>query len=202
MAFIWKIWKSHYQWFMQKRKLVLSILITILVFTLILNYTIDSEEMGQVESIISKCLFCNIANGRKPPVKLLYENEEYAILKDKYPASTHHYLAIPKQHYTSLKVLNKSHVGLGKKCLINTVCMYVLNQIYMPLLIVIIHSTPHARRNGSVPIIQRRAWRRCNNWISYSSVYIAKTLTSSWNLPKIGNELIKSDKLLHAIILV
>lgn len=95
---------------------------------------INTEEMGQVESIISKCLFCNIANGRKPPVKLLYENEEYAILKDKYPASTHHYLAIPKQHYTSLKVLNKSHVGLGKKCTINTVCMYVLNQIWVMLL--------------------------------------------------------------------
>lgn len=118
---------------------------------------INTEEMGQVESIISKCLFCNIANGRKPPVKLLYENEEYAILKDKYPASTHHYLAIPKQHYTSLKVLNKSHVGLGKKCTINTVCMYVLNQIYMPIYtyvrVAIIHSKSHARRNGRVLII-------------------------------------------------
>ncbi|KAL7740614.1 hypothetical protein ACLKA6_009496 [Drosophila palustris] len=31
---------------------------------------------------------------------------------DKRPVSTYHYLAIPKQHYDSLNVLNKSHVDL------------------------------------------------------------------------------------------
>lgn len=124
-------WNSHFQWCLQKKKIVLSILITIVVFSLFLNYMIETEENEQLESIKSKCLFCNIANGRKMSARLEYENEEYAILKDKYPAATHHYLAIPKEHYTSIKVLNKSHVGLGKKLNIYMFFMCVLNLIHM-----------------------------------------------------------------------
>ncbi|KAH8403055.1 hypothetical protein KR222_003758, partial [Zaprionus bogoriensis] len=66
-------------------------------------------------STISKCLFCDIANGRKVPPKLEFENDEYVIFKDIRPAAKHHYLAIPKEHYESIKVLNRSHVGLVKR---------------------------------------------------------------------------------------
>ncbi|KAH8392487.1 hypothetical protein KR215_009497, partial [Drosophila sulfurigaster] len=62
----------------------------------------------------AKCLFCQFANGNRTPPVLEFENDEYVIFKDIRPASTYHYLAIPKKHYESLKVLNKSHVGLGK----------------------------------------------------------------------------------------
>lgn len=103
---------SHFQCPLLRKKLILGILITsILVFVLVLNYTIETEENLEVKS---KCLFCDIANGRQRPPELEFENDEYVIFKDKYPAAMHHYLAIPKVHYTSLKVLNTSHVGLGK----------------------------------------------------------------------------------------
>ncbi|KAH8377788.1 hypothetical protein KR093_007133, partial [Drosophila rubida] len=62
-----------------------------------------------------KCLFCEIASGNRTPPVLEFENDEYVIFKDIRPASTHHYLAIPKQHFESLNVLNKSHVGLGNR---------------------------------------------------------------------------------------
>ncbi|KAH8412341.1 hypothetical protein KR009_001391, partial [Drosophila setifemur] len=59
------------------------------------------------------CFFCDFAHHRKgPPPVLEVETEDYVIFKDKYPAAKHHYLAIPKEHYDSFSVLNKSHLGL------------------------------------------------------------------------------------------
>ncbi|XP_026844174.1 histidine triad nucleotide-binding protein 3 [Drosophila persimilis] len=58
------------------------------------------------------CLFCNIASGQDAATKLEIETDEFVIFRDIKPASTHHYLAVTKQHYSSLKSLNKSHDGL------------------------------------------------------------------------------------------
>lgn len=145
---------SHFQCPLLKKKLILSVLIiTVLVFGLVLNYTIKTEENLGVKS---NCLFCDIANGRQRPPELEFENDEYVIFKDKYPAATHHYLAVPKEHFASLKVLNKSHVGLGNTLNIYIVVMYVLNQIYLFVYILyqcIGNSVAHAGRNDQVSVI-------------------------------------------------
>lgn len=59
-----------------------------------------------------KCLFCNIASGTTDTVIEL-ETDDFIIFKDIRPASKHHYLIVPKQHYESLKVLDKSHSNMG-----------------------------------------------------------------------------------------
>jgi len=60
------------------------------------------------------CIFCKISSGQEPTSVLEMETDEFVIFKDIKPASQHHYLAVTKTHYTSLKVLDKSHDPLGK----------------------------------------------------------------------------------------
>lgn len=84
-----------------------------LMFILFVKYSIETGRSLNTLSP-SKCLFCEIANGSRTPSKLEFENDEYVIFMDKRPVSTYHYLAIPKTHYDSLSVLNRSHVGICK----------------------------------------------------------------------------------------
>ncbi|KRF81583.1 adenosine 5'-monophosphoramidase HINT3 [Drosophila virilis] len=87
-----------------------------LTLCLFVKYSLKTEnENDYNDSSPSKCLFCGIASGRITPPKLEFENDEYVIFKDIKPAATYHYLAIPKQHFDSLNVLNKSHVGLVER---------------------------------------------------------------------------------------
>lgn len=58
------------------------------------------------------CLFCNIVSGKTDSVIEL-ETDDYVIFKDIRPASRHHYLIVPKQHFESLKVLDNSHSNMG-----------------------------------------------------------------------------------------
>lgn len=44
-----------------------------------------------------ECIFCNIAN-KKQNTEILFENENFVIIKDIRPACEFHYLAIPKRH--------------------------------------------------------------------------------------------------------
>ncbi|XP_017858231.1 PREDICTED: histidine triad nucleotide-binding protein 3 [Drosophila arizonae] len=97
---------------LKKRHLLIPL--ACLVLFIFIKYTIEFGNDLNDQSPI-ECLFCNIAHGRITPPKLEFENDEYVIFKDKNPASTYHYLAIPKQHFDSLKVLNKSHVGLVER---------------------------------------------------------------------------------------
>lgn len=60
------------------------------------------------------CIFCLISDGRIPSTVLEVENDDFVIFQDIKPASQHHYLAVTKKHYASLKDLNKSHDSLGK----------------------------------------------------------------------------------------
>ncbi|XP_017056121.1 histidine triad nucleotide-binding protein 3 [Drosophila ficusphila] len=57
---------------------------------------------------MANCIFCKIANGEEPSTVLEKETDEFVIFKDIKPASQHHYLAVTKKHYNSLKTLNKS----------------------------------------------------------------------------------------------
>ncbi|MFB6489959.1 MAG: HIT family protein [Thermoproteus sp. AZ2] len=47
------------------------------------------------------CIFCKIARGEAPAWKV-YEDEDFMVILDKYPASYGHLLVIPKAHYASV----------------------------------------------------------------------------------------------------
>ncbi|XP_013114887.1 adenosine 5'-monophosphoramidase HINT3 isoform X1 [Stomoxys calcitrans] len=61
---------------------------------------------------MAPCIFCEIAGGRSPNTQIEVETDEYVIFKDIKPASTHHYLAVPKRHIESLKVMTKEDIPL------------------------------------------------------------------------------------------
>ncbi|XP_034471617.1 histidine triad nucleotide-binding protein 3 [Drosophila innubila] len=104
-------WNAVSEILWRKKKCILLFLLVFLLFILFIKYSIETGKSINTVSP-SNCLFCKIANGSRTPHKLEFENDEYVIFMDKRPVSTHHYLAIPKTHYDSLNVLNKSHVGL------------------------------------------------------------------------------------------
>ncbi|EDW46137.1 histidine triad nucleotide-binding protein 3 [Drosophila sechellia] len=58
------------------------------------------------------CVFCRISEGLDSSTVLEVENDDFVIFQDIKPASQHHYLAVTKRHYASLKDLNKSHDSL------------------------------------------------------------------------------------------
>ncbi|XP_033169945.1 histidine triad nucleotide-binding protein 3 [Drosophila mauritiana] len=58
------------------------------------------------------CVFCRISEGLDSSTVLEVENDDFVIFQDIKPASQHHYLAVTKKHYASLKDLNKSHDSL------------------------------------------------------------------------------------------
>jgi len=106
-------WNASLKPILKKKKLILFSVLVSLLLLLLIKYSIEIRKSFNPQAP-TKCLFCEIANGSRTPPILEFENDEYVIFKDKKPASTYHYLAIPKKHYDSLNVLNKSHVGLGK----------------------------------------------------------------------------------------
>ncbi|KAH8260688.1 hypothetical protein KR038_003428 [Drosophila bunnanda] len=61
---------------------------------------------------LSNCIFCNISSGQDSGTVLETESDEFVIFKDIRPASQHHYLAVTKQHFPSLKDLDESHQDL------------------------------------------------------------------------------------------
>ncbi|KAH8357565.1 hypothetical protein KR200_010364 [Drosophila serrata] len=61
---------------------------------------------------LSSCIFCNISSGQDSGTVLETETDEFVIFKDIRPASQHHYLAVTKQHFPSLKDLDNSHQDL------------------------------------------------------------------------------------------
>ncbi len=51
------------------------------------------------------CVFCMILNGEIPSTKV-FENDDFIIIHDIYPQARHHYLAIPRLHFSSLDELD------------------------------------------------------------------------------------------------
>ena len=56
------------------------------------------------------CIFCKIANG-EIPATTLYEDEDFRVILDVFPASKGHALIIPKEHYRNLYDLDKELAG-------------------------------------------------------------------------------------------
>lgn len=62
-----------------------------------------------------KCLFCRIANGQEANTRLLFDEDGIVIFKDIRPASTHHYLVVPKAHTKDAKHLTPDDISLLRK---------------------------------------------------------------------------------------
>jgi histidine triad (HIT) family protein len=56
------------------------------------------------------CLFCSIINNKIPAV-IIYEDENFIALMDKYPINHGHSLVIPRSHHESLLSMTPSEVG-------------------------------------------------------------------------------------------
>jgi histidine triad (HIT) family protein len=56
------------------------------------------------------CLFCSIIKSKLPAI-ILYEDENYIALMDKYPINLGHALVVPKLHHESLLSMDPQEVG-------------------------------------------------------------------------------------------
>ncbi|XP_049513112.1 uncharacterized protein LOC119466001 isoform X2 [Dermacentor silvarum] len=75
-----------------------------------------TPETGAAESEASgaaTCVFCKIIAGKDPKATLLYQDEDYGVFPDIHPASTHHYLVVPKKHVKNVKSLTHNDIPLG-----------------------------------------------------------------------------------------
>ncbi|WP_304507073.1 HIT family protein [Anaerotignum sp.] len=50
---------------------------------------------------MSDCIFCKIINGDIPSATI-YENEEFKVILDRFPANEGHVLILPKQHFANI----------------------------------------------------------------------------------------------------
>lgn len=50
---------------------------------------------------MSDCIFCKIINGEIPSATI-YENEEFKVILDRFPANQGHVLILPKQHFANI----------------------------------------------------------------------------------------------------
>ena len=57
------------------------------------------------------CLFCRMVSG-EIPVPKLYEDDNFIVIKDKFPKAEVHLLVVPRQHIPSLVELGDEHRGL------------------------------------------------------------------------------------------
>ena len=69
------------------------------------------------------CIFCKII-AKEKEANVVFENSEFVCFTDHKPASTHHYLVVPRQHLRDPKSLTSEHipvvekmVGIGKEVL-------------------------------------------------------------------------------------
>lgn len=61
----------------------------------------SNTETHDEDTIIANCLFCNLAKGKVPAVKL-YEDEDTLAFLDIHPNTRGHALVIPKAHHENI----------------------------------------------------------------------------------------------------
>ena len=70
------------------------------------------EPIELEKSQCPKCIFCKIAQKCDPNSPLLFEDNEFVIFKDIKPASSHHYLVVPKTHVKDTKCLRSTDIDM------------------------------------------------------------------------------------------
>lgn len=58
------------------------------------------------------CLFCKIAN-KEEPSEMVYENDTFVVIKNKFPKAPTHLLIIPKKHISKQNSLKGAEVWKG-----------------------------------------------------------------------------------------
>ena len=58
---------------------------------------------------MSDCIFCKIANGEIPSATI-YEDEDFRVILDIFPASKGHALIIPKKHFANLYDISEEQI--------------------------------------------------------------------------------------------
>lgn len=66
------------------------------------------------EKLDKNCLFCQIVAGNEPSV-LVWENEDFMAIKNKYPVAPTHVLVIPKTHIKKTEVSTSGNEGFWGK---------------------------------------------------------------------------------------
>jgi histidine triad (HIT) family protein len=74
------------------------------------------------------CLFCSIINNKIPAV-IIYEDENFVALMDKYPINHGHSLVIPRSHRESLLSMTPSEVG-KLYSIVSTVSKAVISAVH------------------------------------------------------------------------
>lgn len=60
----------------------------------------------------NNCIFCKLANGDIPSFQL-YEDEDFKVIFDAFPASFGHALILPKKHYADIFEADAQTIGRG-----------------------------------------------------------------------------------------
>lgn len=60
------------------------------------------------------CIFCKICS-KKERAEILYEDSDFVCFVDRKPASTHHYLVVPRQHIVGAGQLTSAHESLVQR---------------------------------------------------------------------------------------
>jgi histidine triad (HIT) family protein len=68
------------------------------------------QSLDHTVRMTQSCLFCSIINNKIPAV-VIYEDENFVALMDKYPINHGHSLVIPRSHHESLLSMTPSEVG-------------------------------------------------------------------------------------------
>ncbi|XP_055679082.1 adenosine 5'-monophosphoramidase HINT3-like [Lutzomyia longipalpis] len=65
-----------------------------------------------MQAVEKNCIFCRIVRKEDSKTVIEYETDTIVIFKDIRPATTFHFLAVPKQHIKNCKDLNLDHKPL------------------------------------------------------------------------------------------
>ncbi|CAG2167670.1 unnamed protein product [Oppiella nova] len=68
-------------------------------------------DQNEDKVVDNKCIFCNISNKMTANTQLLYEDDNYVIIRDIRPVVDHHYLLITKSHIKNVKQM-KTREGI------------------------------------------------------------------------------------------
>ncbi|XP_053972763.1 adenosine 5'-monophosphoramidase HINT3-like [Hylaeus volcanicus] len=79
-----------------------------------------------METHLENCIFCKIIENKEPGDKI-YEDDYVTCIKDINPASTHHYLILPKKHIRNAKELKIGDAELYDK-IVSTVDIIIEQQ--------------------------------------------------------------------------
>ncbi|XP_015588049.1 histidine triad nucleotide-binding protein 3 isoform X2 [Cephus cinctus] len=80
------------------------------------SFNLKYFQMNFMAEDNKNCIFCKILHGQAPS-ETIYESNDVLCIKDIHPASTHHYLIIPKVHIENAKVLKPEDEHVLEKML-------------------------------------------------------------------------------------